>query len=141
MVQRGVAAAALTLLTLLASRVACEKKPHIVFILADDFGWGNLGVHATASASSPPSEQQHAREAHTPFLDELISQGVLLDRHYAYRICGPSRSSLQSGRLAVHVNTQNSAPQLYNPGDPVSGYAGIPRNMTGNGGKTSRFWI
>ena len=30
----------------------------------------------------------------------------------------------------VQVNTVNGAPDLHNPADPVSGYAGIPRNMT-----------
>ena len=55
----------------------------------------------------------------------------MLDRYYAYRICGPSRSSLQSGRLAPHVAATNAPTTTANPLDPVSGYAGIPRNMTG----------
>ena len=54
----------------------------------------------------------------------------MLNRYYAYHICSPSRSALQSGRLPVHVNTQNAAMSSVNPKDPVSGYAGIPRNMT-----------
>lgn len=38
---------------------------------------------------------------------------------------------LQSGRLPVHVNMVNLAPNVWNPSDPVSGFAAIPRNMTG----------
>ena len=98
-------------------------RPHLVFALADDFGWANLGLHRQESA-------QGLAEAQTPNLDALATDGITLSRHYAYKICSPSRSALQSGRLAVHVNTQNTAVSAHNPDDPVSGYAGIPRNMT-----------
>ena len=36
-----------------------------------------------------------------------------------------------SGRLPIHGNDKNTEPNNYNPNDPVSGFAGIPRNMTG----------
>lgn len=68
-------------------------------------------------------------------LDRLAEEGVILSRHIAYKICAPSRSSLHSGRLPVHVNTVNVAQSSYNSADPVSGFAGIPRNMTGLGVK------
>ena len=54
-----------------------------------------------------------------------------MDRHYVYKFCSPSRSALQSGRNPYHVNPLNAAPNIRNPSDPVSGFAGIPRNMTG----------
>ncbi|CAK9065036.1 Arylsulfatase B (ASB) (N-acetylgalactosamine-4-sulfatase) (G4S) [Durusdinium trenchii] len=115
---------------------AKAEKPHVLFILADDYGWGNLGVHrregvAAVSGRASPEELQGKAEVHTPHIDALIDAGVLLDRHYAYKICSPSRSSIQSGRLAVHVNSVNSPVTSQNYEDPVSGYAGIPRNMTG----------
>lgn len=53
------------------------------------------------------------------------------NRSYVYKFCSPTRSSLQSGRLPVHVNDQNLPPTMHNPNDPVSGFAAIPRNMTG----------
>ena len=59
----------------------------------------------------------------TPNIDRLVKEGLDLNQHYAYMFCSPSRSSLISGRLPIHVND--------NPDDPVSGFAGIPRNMTG----------
>ena len=61
--------------------------------------------------------------------------GIALDRHYSYRICGPARSALLSGRLAPHVLVKNVAVTASNPEDPISGFAGIPRNMTGMGEK------
>lgn len=52
-------------------------------------------------------------------------------RHYTYKICSPSRCALQSGRLPVHVNGKNTGVLVWNSNDPVSGYQGIPVNMTG----------
>ena len=86
-----------------------------------------LGVHSTAQAT--------AEAVTTPNLDSLADDGILLTHHMAYKICAPSRSALQSGRLPVHVNWGNTAPTAHNPQDPVSGYAGIPRNMTTMGTK------
>ena len=60
-----------------------------------------------------------------------MKEGIELDRHYVFQFCSPTRSALQSGRNPIHVNTQNGAPQLHNAADAVSGFAGIPRNMTG----------
>ena len=54
----------------------------------------------------------------------------MLDRHYVYKICSPSRCALQSGRNPVHVNVLNDAIGLHNPSDPDAGQQGIPRNMT-----------
>jgi len=65
-------------------------KPNILVLLADDFGWANLGSHR-----SPESSPQALKETYTPHLDGLIKEGVLLERHYAYKICAPSRSSFQ----------------------------------------------
>lgn len=111
------------------SQSQAEKKPHVLFILADDYGWANMGVHRRGVPQSAAEKQAQA-EVHTPVIDALIDNGILLDRHYTYKICSPSRSSLQTGRLAVHVNPVNSGVTSHNPADPVSGYAGIPRNMT-----------
>ena len=140
--------AALTLATSLFS-TETPLRPHILLILADDFGFANLGVNRRAGNASP----QALAEIMTPNLDALANDGILLNHHMesfmpelarthreiclnlfglqqAYKICGPSRASLLSGRLAVHVNNVNKAPTSFNPKDPISGYAGIPRNMT-----------
>ena len=97
------------------------SKPHLVFMLVDDWGWANAGYHRTTPT----------KEVVTPNIDNLVKNGLELDQHYAYKFCSPSRSCLMSGRLPVHVNDLNLYPDFYNPNDPVSGFAGIPRNMTG----------
>ena len=38
----------------------------------------------------------------------------------------------------MHVNVMNIDPNFYNPADPVSGFSGIPRNMTGLGALMKR---
>lgn len=129
-------ATALGLLAALAATVACEaapgpassagKKPHVLLIIADDMGYGNFGPHAGKCQSGTTKD-----EVLTPNLDQLVREGLLLERHYAYSYCSPSRASLQSGRLPVHVVTTNDDPMVFNPADPVSGFSGIPRKMTG----------
>lgn len=105
-----------------ASRTAAAAdKPHVVLILVDDWGWDNAGYHRPAGD----------KEIVTPHIDQLVKEGIELDRHYTYHYCSPSRSTLQSGRLAVHVNYGFDDPMRVNLKDPVSGMSGIPRNMTG----------
>lgn len=85
-------------------------------------GWNNVGFHAR--------DQPNAQEIVTPHMDDLAANGVILDRHYVFRFCSPSRSSFQTGRNPIHVNTGNDYLTLVNKQDPVAGFAGIPRNMT-----------
>lgn len=59
-------------------------------ILVDDYGWNNIGIHA--------KDQPNADEIVTPVMDGLAADGIILDRHYVYRFCSPSRSSFNTGR-------------------------------------------
>jgi len=103
-----------------------SSKPHLVIILADDYGWANVGYHRK---SDDPALVNG--EIRTPNLDYYANKYIKLERFYAYKICSPSRCSLQSGRLPVHVNFENFEPESLNKNDPISGFAGIPRAMTG----------
>mmetsp|Transcript_14657 Transcript_14657/g.16265 ORF Transcript_14657/g.16265 Transcript_14657/m.16265 type:complete len:533 (+) Transcript_14657:62-1660(+) len=113
----------LILLTLAVLSIYAQKppKPHVVFLLIDDYGWANVGYHR-----DPPTE-----EVQTPNIDALVAEGIELDRHYVFKYCSPTRSAIQSGRNPIHVNVLNIPPTYYNASDPVSGFQGIPRNMTG----------
>jgi arylsulfatase A-like enzyme len=84
-----------SLLTLLSSvgAVPAAPKPHVLFFLADDYGQYDI------SYNNP--------KAPTPTLHALASEGVILNRHYVYQYCSPTRSSFISGRLPIHVNTEN----------------------------------
>eukprot|EP01006_Ploeotia_vitrea_P023287 TRINITY_DN55727_c0_g1_i1.p1 TRINITY_DN55727_c0_g1~~TRINITY_DN55727_c0_g1_i1.p1 ORF type:complete len:547 (-),score=22.30 TRINITY_DN55727_c0_g1_i1:33-1673(-) len=101
-----------------------NKPPHILWILADDYGWADVGYHRI------PGTTPH-REIQTPNIDSLASDGLELDRMYVYKTCTPTRSALQSGRNPIHVNVLLIERDFRNPLDLDSGYQGIPRNMTG----------
>ena len=109
-------------IALLGASAAAAPLPHIVHLMVDDYGFNNVGYHA--------KNQANAKEVVTPNIDALAASGVILDQFRAYRFCSPSRSSFLTGRNPIHVNTGNDALTLYNPKDQVSGFAGIPRNMS-----------
>ena len=96
-----------------------DKKPNILFMMVDDWGWANVGYHRDTPT----------KDISTPNMDELVNEGLQLGHHYVYNWCSPSRSAFLSGRVPIHVN-DGSCERCYNPDDPVSGYGGIPRNMT-----------
>lgn len=50
---------------------ANAKQPHLIFILVDDLGWNDIGLHD--------------ERVQTPTIDALAQDGVVLDRHYVYR--------------------------------------------------------
>ena len=102
------------------------SAPNLIVIIGDDIGWNGVGYHARRNAKDGGNVS-----VLTPRIDELAKDGLEIERHYVYKFCSPSRSSFQSGRLPVHVNVANAAPELRNTSDPVSGYAGIPTSMTG----------
>ena len=68
-----------------------SPRPHIVFLLADDLGFYDTALYNPASP--------------TPALRALSQQGILLDRHYVYRYCSPTRRSFLSGRLPNRITT------------------------------------
>ena len=66
-----------------------HRQPHIVFIVADDYGFNDIGYHGS--------------EIKTPNLDKLAGEGVRLENYYIQPICTPSRSQLLSGRYQVSL--------------------------------------
>lgn len=66
---------------------AAERPPNIVFILADDLGWGDLGCYG----------HPHIR---TPNLDRLARQGTLFTQFYVNSaVCSPSRTAFMTGQF------------------------------------------
>ena len=66
-----------------------SKRPHILFILADDLGWSDVGFHGSVIK--------------TPHIDKLASEGVILDNYYVQPLCTPTRSALMTGRYPIHT--------------------------------------
>jgi arylsulfatase A-like enzyme len=65
--------------------VQAQQKPNIIFILADDLGYGDLRCYG-------------AKDVQTPSLDELAQKGFRFTRAYANStVCSPSRASILAG--------------------------------------------
>ncbi len=84
-----------------------SKKPNIIFILADDMGYGDIGAfyqnlrREAANRSEP--------WMYTPHLDKLASSGAMLTNHYCGApVCAPSRATLLSGLSQAQANVRNN---------------------------------
>lgn len=83
---------ALAAVCVIASLRAAEsvRKPNIIFVLADDLGYGDIG----------PFGQ---KIIHTPTLDKLAADGMKFTQHYAGSpVCAPSRCVLITGKHPGH---------------------------------------
>ena len=74
-----------------SAAVAAEsRKPNIIFILADDLGYGDLSCFGQSTLK-------------TPHLDRMASEGMKLTRHYAgSTVCAPSRCVFLTGKHVGH---------------------------------------
>ena len=70
--------------------VSHSKAPNILFIMADDLGWNDVSFHGSPQIP-------------TPNIDALAAEGVQLNSYYANPDCSPSRSSMLTGRHAIHT--------------------------------------
>lgn len=75
---------------------AAQQRPNIVFIMADDLGYGELGCYGQA-------------KIRTPNLDRLARQGARLTHHYSGApVCAPARCTLMTGRHLGHAEIRSN---------------------------------
>ncbi|XP_077982004.1 arylsulfatase B-like [Glandiceps talaboti] len=86
-----------------------HNPPHIVFFLADDLGWHDVGYN------NP--------EMLTPNMDRLAAGGVIFNQSYTHPTCTPSRAAFMSGYYAFKTGMQHSVLQQLSP-------YGLPLNFT-----------
>jgi arylsulfatase A len=71
-----------------------NKKPNIIFILADDLGIGDVSCYGSDSNK-------------TPIIDQLAKNGVQFTHGYTAPLCGPSRAMILTGRYAFRTGGVN----------------------------------
>ena len=101
-----------------AQSVPSRQRPNVIFILADDLGWGDLSCYG-------------GRKVRTANIDSLAASGSLFTQFYQTAgVCSPSRASLLTGRfpaqdsihghLADHSrNIKRGMPDFLNPSLPT----------------------
>jgi len=83
------------LLLILKLTVLATDKPNIIFMLADDLGYGDLSSYNPDTQGKPPNNTA----IRTPNLDQMAANGVrFTDFHSAAPICSPARRALLTAR-------------------------------------------
>ncbi len=81
-----------TLTLLLATLGLSQERPNVVFILADDLGWSQLGVYGGEAYK-------------TPHIDRLAREGLRFTNAYsAAAVCSPTRAALISGKHPARLH-------------------------------------
>ena len=83
-------------LAIAAADAFSAERPNIVFILADDLGWSDLGVQGSGYYQ-------------TPAIDRMASQGLRFDAFYVCQNCAPTRAAIMSGQYAPRTGVYTVA--------------------------------
>ena len=91
----GVLVATLTLLPTLwepDDAQEADRPPNILYIVADDLGWKDVGFHGS--------------DIKTPTIDQLAQTGARLEQFYVEPMCTPTRAALMTGRYPLRYGLQ-----------------------------------
>ena len=106
--ETGVIGAAIVLALAAAQPALAQERPNVVFILADNVGYGDMGPYGGGKLRGMP----------TPVTNQLAREGLRLTQYLVEAACTPSRAALMTGRysirdglsLAVIPGTPNTLP-------------------------------
>ncbi len=86
---------------------AKAARPNVIFILMDDFGYGDFGVFWQAARAA--KADRHEPWHFTPAMDRFAAEGMRLPQHYVSApVCAPSRASLLLGVHQGHANVRDN---------------------------------
>lgn len=89
----AIAACAALIATPRPASAQADAKPNILYILADDLGWADVGFR------SP--------DIRSPTLDQLANEGATLEQFYVQPMCTPTRAALMTGRYPLRYGMQS----------------------------------
>jgi arylsulfatase A-like enzyme len=72
---------------------ANQTPPNIIYIVADDLGWKDVGFHGS--------------DILTPNIDKLAAEGARLEQFYVQPMCTPTRAALMTGRYPLRYGLQS----------------------------------
>jgi arylsulfatase len=99
-------------LLLLMTTAAAAEQPNIIFLLADDLGWRDLGCYGQA-------------KIRTPHLDQLATEGMRFTQAYSGNaVCAPSRCCLMTGKHPGHAFVRDN--RQWKPNVQWSGQIPLP---------------
>ena len=75
-----------------AAGAQSSTRPNIVYIVADDLGWKDVGFHGS--------------DIKTPTIDKLAREGARLEQFYVQPMCTPTRAALMTGRYPFRYGLQ-----------------------------------
>jgi arylsulfatase A-like enzyme len=102
--------------------VAAPRLPNLVYVLADDLGWGDL--HCYNAESAIP----------TPHADRLASQGVrFTDMHSGSAVCTPTRYGIMTGRYSWRSSLKSGVLWGYSPNLIEQGRLTVPAMLKRQG--------
>lgn len=101
-----------------------KDQPNIIYIMADDLGYGDLGSYGQSVIQ-------------TPHLDRLAAEGLRFTDHYAgHTVCRPSRLVLWTGKHVGHTGLMGNRPRSLTADEPtVAGLLQRAGYATGGVGK------
>ena len=89
----------IAILTVIDSLASAADKPNLIWIMADDLGYGDLGCYGQKVIT-------------TPHLDRMVREGLRFTHFYAgATVCAPSRSVLMTGQHHGHTRVRGNAGQ------------------------------
>src|SRR5690349_24721672 len=77
-----------------AAEQQASPRPNIVYIVADDLGWKDVGFHGS--------------DIKTPSIDKLANEGARLEQFYVQPMCTPTRAALMTGRYPFRYGLQTA---------------------------------
>jgi len=105
------------LITLGGGSFAAEpaaRRPNVIFLLADDLGYGDIGAFGQ-------------KKIRTPHLDRLAQDGMRFTHHYSgHNVCAPSRCVLMTGQHPGHAYIRNNRGGIGQGGSSGEGQEPVP---------------
>ncbi|EDM29457.1 arylsulphatase A [Lentisphaera araneosa HTCC2155] len=116
------------LIFIFCTSLLADKKPNILFILADDLGYGDLSCY---------NDEAKVKTAN---LDQLANEGMrFTDAHSPSTVCTPSRYSIMTGRMAFRLNFKGVFTGVSGPCLITKDRLTLPQMLRNNGYETAMF--